>query len=407
MSKIITTLDIGSFETRSLLVKILPKEEPQIVGIGKVLSKGIKKGVVVDINEASETVAGALNAVQNSSGLKVGELLVGINGTNLSSVSAKGVVAVSRADRQITPNDVERVIKSAQATLAAPNREIITILSRGFSIDNEEGIRNPVGMNGVRLEAQTVIVSASSPFLRNLSKAVELSGWKGTAFIPGPLASGEALISKKFKELGVAVVDIGADTLSLAVYEDGEVLHVETLPIGSGLVTSDIAIGLRVDIDTAEIIKTRYGTVLPQEVRKTEVIDLRSLGVEINERIRRSEVAEIIEARMREIFALVAKSLQKVGKQNFLPAGVVLVGGGSKLEGTAEFAKNELKLPVRLGFPENFQGLIDEVTDPAFAKTAGLLMWRLAQGGGEPLASEAYTNKVGTFFQELFHRILP
>lgn len=407
MSKTITVLDLGSFEVRALLAKFSQRESPQILGIGRRPSKGIKKGVVVDINEASEVIHEVFKLVESTSGIKIGEVLVGVNGANLLSVNAKGIIAVSRADRQIMQSDIERAIKSAQATSAAPNREIITVIPRGFSIDNEEGIRNPLGMNGIRLEADTVIISASSPFLRNFSKAVELSGWRGTEFIPGPLVCGEALISKKQKELGVAVVDIGSDTVSICVYEDGEVFYIEILPIGSGLVTSDIAIGLRIDIDTAENIKVKYGTVLPQDVKKTELIELRSLGVEEHIRVRRSEVAQIIEARMKEILSLIAKSFDKMGRKNFLPAGIILVGGGSKLEGMVELTKKELKLPVRLGFPEQFRGLIDDVVDPTFAKATGLLIGKANQGGGEALNEESYATKAQSFFQELFHKILP
>lgn len=407
MSRIITALDLGSFETRALLVKSIEKEAPQVLGVGKVPSKGMKKGVVVDINEASQTVGSVIEMVQDTSGLKVGDLVVAVNGTHLSCVTTKGVVAVSRADKEITQSDVDRAIKSAQATLAAPNREIISVLSRGFSIDSEEGIRNPLGMNGIRLEADTVVISASSPFLRNLSKAIGLAGRSSSEIVPGPLSYGEVLLSKKQKNLGVAVLDIGADTMSLIAYDDGEVSYMDVLPMGSGLITSDIAIGLRIDIDTAETIKVKYGTASAEQVRKTEVIELSALGLEENARVRRYEVAEIIEARMREMLVLVAKSLEKSGKKNFLPAGVVLVGGGAKLEGMVEVVKQQLKLPVRVGFPEQFGGLVDEVIDPGFAKVAGLALWKLNQQQTEGTEGQSYGDKIGSFFQDVFHRILP
>ena len=407
MVKTITILDLGSFEARAILATFKGTEPPQVLGVGKIPSKGIKKGVVVDINEASQMVRHVLQIVENISGLSRGELLVAVNGTNLKSVNTKGIVAVSRADRQIMQSDVERAVRAAQVTLAAPNREIISIMPRGFSIDNEEGIRNPIGMNGIRLEVDTVIISASSPFLRNLSKAVSLSGAKPSEFIPGPLACGEALISKKQKELGTAVVDIGSDTTSIILYEDGEVLSLEVLPVGSNLITSDIAIGLRIDIDSAETIKVKYGTALPEKVRKTEVIELRSLGLEDDSRVRRVEVAEIIAARARELLAMVGRNFEKVGRRNFLPAGVVLAGGGSKLEGMVDIAKDELKLPVRLGFPEHFQGLVDEVLDPSFVKGAGLVMWRVHQETLKPSHEESSIQKIGSVFQDFFRRILP
>lgn len=407
MAQIITALDLGSFETRALLIKANPKEPPQVLGVGRHPSKGMKKGVVVDINEAAQTVAAVLEMVQNSSGLKIDHIIAAVNGTHLTCANTKGVVAVSRADKEIVQSDIERAIKSAQATLAAPNREIIAVLSRGFSIDNEEGIRNPIGMSGIRLEADTVVISASSPFLRNLSKAISLSGWNASEFVPGPLAAGETLVTKKQKDLGVALLDIGSDTVSVVVYEDGEVLHLDVLPVGSNLITSDIAIGLRIDIDTAETIKVKYGTVFTDQVRKTEMIELRSLGLEENARVRRYEVAEIIEARMREILGFVSRSLDKVGKKNFLPAGIVLVGGGAKLESITELVKKELKLPVRIGFPEQFGGLINEVIDPSFAKAAGLAMWRINQEEHGAEDENSYGQKMQSFLQDMLHRMLP
>ncbi len=407
MAKTITALDLGSFETRAILIKPLSGELPQVIGVGKRPSRGIKKGLVVDINEASQTIREVLEMVATTSGDKVGELLVAVNGTNVSGMSAKGVVAVSRADREITSSDVDRAIKSAQATLASPNREIISILPRGFCIDNEEGIRNPIGMNGIRLEADTIIISASSPFLRNLSKAVTLAGQRISELVPGPLACGEGLVTKKQKDLGVAVLDIGSDTTSVVVYEDGEIFHLDILPVGSNLITSDIAIGLRIDIDSAETIKIKYGTAIAQEIRKSEIVELEALGLEEDLRIRRYEVAQIIEARTKEIVGLIGKSLEKVGRRNFLPAGVILAGGGSKLEGIVDLVKEELKLPVRLGFPEQFGGLVDEVLDPAFSKAAGLAKWKLNREEMTGEGEELYGNKVTEVLKDFFRRILP
>lgn len=407
MAKTITALDLGSFETRAMLVKPLSGELPQVVGVGKRPSRGIKKGLVVDINEASQTIREVLEMVETTSGDRVGELLLAVNGTNISGANTKGIVAVSRADREITQSDVDRAIKSAQATLASPNREIISILPRGFCIDNEEGIKNPIGMNGIRLEADTMIVSASSPFLRNLSKAVTLAGGKIAELVPGPLACGEGLVTKKQKDLGVAVLDIGSDTTSVVVYEDGEIFHLDVLPVGSNLITSDIAIGLRIDIDSAETIKLKYGTAVAQEIRKSEIVELQSLGLEEDLRIRRYEVAEIIEARTKEIAGLIGKSLEKVGRRNFLPAGVILAGGGSKLEGIVDLVKEELKLPVRLGFPDQFGGLVDEILDPAFSKAAGLIKWKLNREEMAGEGEESYGYRASEILQDFFRRILP
>lgn len=406
MSKIVTGLDIGSYEVRAVVTQLSETEAPQIIGVGRVLSRGVKKGVIVDIHEASSVIKEALFQAEEISGTKTDYVVCSVNGVNLQSASTKGVIAVSRADREISETDIDRALKAAQNASLAPNREILEIISRDFTIDNEEGIKNPIGMSGIRLEVNTVIVSAYSAFLRNLAKAVELAGWKVAEFVASPLASSQAVVSQRQKDLGVLVCDLGSDTTGVSIFEDGELLHLEVLPLGSGLITSDIAIGLRIDIDSAETIKIKYGSALPSHIRKTETIELASLGFGEDLRIRRQEVAEIIEARAKEIFSLIARMISSMGKKNFLPAGVILVGGGSKLEGISALAKEELQLPVRMGYPEDFRGLVDQITDPVFAKVCGLVSWEIAQGGGA-IQEESYTKKISETFQNLFHRILP
>ena len=406
MVKILTAFDIGSYEIRAIAVKIVDKEAPQVVGVARIPSRGIKKGVVIDIREAGGAIASALKEIEAISDTRVSHVLASLNGINLQSLLSKGIIAVSRADREITHTDVERSLKSAQSASLAPNREIIEVIARDFTIDNEEGIKNPVGMNGVRLEANAVIVSASSAFLRNLSKAVELAGARIEKFIPGPLASAQAVFSQRQKDLGVLVCDIGSDTTSIAIYEDGEVLHFEILPIGASLITSDIAIGLRIDIDTAETIKIKYGTTLSGEIRKTEMIELQSLGFAEDLRVRRQEVAEIIQARMQEIFSVINKTLERTGKRSFLPAGIVLVGGGAKLDGIITLAKEQLRLPVRIGYPEHFFGLVEQITDPIFARVTGLIAWDIEHNAGL-VGDDPYLPRFTQSLQRFFGKILP
>jgi len=402
----ITALDVGSHEMRAVVSKLLPEEEIQIIGVAKVPSRGVKKGVIIDIHEASQAITQVLKEAESISGTHLPHVVTGINGVNLQSIATKGIIAVSRADREISENDIERALKAAQNASLAPNREILEIISRDFVIDNEEGIKNPVGMSGIRLEVNTVIITAYAAFLRNLLKAVELGGWKVARHVPGPLASAQAVISHRQRDLGVVVCDIGSDTTGVAIYEEGELLHLEVLPVGAGLITSDIAIGLRIDIDTAETIKVKYGTMLANQVRKSEMIELDSLGFGEDLRIRRQEVAEIIEARMREMLSLISKILEKTGKKNFLPAGVVLVGGGAKLEGLVPLAKDILHLPVRIGYPEQFRGLVDQVTDPLFAKACGLILC-YARDIKSTSRKEHYASKAGVSFQTLLRRLLP
>lgn len=406
MANIITGLDVGSYEVRAVVSKLLPGEDPQIIGVAKGPSRGIKKGVIIDIHEASQAITQVLKEADSISGIHVNSVVTAINGVNLQSVATKGIIAVSRADREISQNDIERALKAAQNASLAPNREILEIVSRDFVIDNEEGIKNPIGMSGIRLEVNTVIVTAYAAFLRNLLKAIELGGCKVAQYVPGPIASAQAVISHRQRDLGVVVCDIGSDTTGVAIYEEGELLHLEVLPLGAGLITSDIAIGLRIDIDTAETIKVKYGTMLANQVRKTEMIELDNLGFGEDLRIRRQEVAEIIEARMRELLILISKMLEKTGKKNFLPAGVVLVGGGSKLEGLIPLAKEILHLPVRIGYPEQFHGLVDQVTDPFFARACGLILCRVDEEMSI-LEQDNYTKKIGSSIQNFFRHLLP
>ncbi len=406
MGKMITALDVGSHEIRAVMIKILDKETPQVIGVARTLSRGIKKGVVIDIHEASEVIVKILKELEMISGIKPTPVITTINGVNLQSLLSKGIIAVSRADREISDSDVARSLKAAQSASLGPNREILDVIARDFTIDNEEGIKNPVGMNGVRLEANAVIMSASAASMRNLSRAIELSGSHVEQFIAGPLASAQGVISPRQKDLGVLVCDIGSDTTGIIIYEEGEVSYFEILPVGASLITSDIAIGLRIDIDTAETIKVKYGRTLSGEIRKTEMIELHSLGFGEDLRVRRQEVAEIIHARTVEILALVSKTLEKTGAKNFLPAGVVLVGGGAKLEGLISLAKDQLRLPVRIGYPENFQGLVEQIADPTFARVAGLVAWE--QKHNPSLSNrDSYMSKFGNSFQTFLNRILP
>ncbi|OHB21152.1 MAG: cell division protein FtsA [Parcubacteria group bacterium RIFCSPHIGHO2_01_FULL_47_10b] len=357
-----------------------PDELPQILGVGNFPSAGMRKGVVVDIEDVAISLREAAREAWAISGHEIRSCFIGVNGPQLKCQESRGVVAVSRADREIAEADVDRSLKAAEAVSVSPNREILSVLARGFTIDHEEGIKNPVGMNGVRLEVDTLVLTASSPYLKNLTKAVERADLHVADLIPGPLAAAEAVLQKRQKELGVVLLDIGAETTSIAIYEEGEVATLVVLPIGSGHITNDLAIGLRTDIDTAEKVKIRYGSCLPGDIRKTEIINLADLGLEEAVKVRRSEVSEIIEARMKEIFDLVNAEIQKVNKKSFLPAGAVIVGGGAKIPGIVDLAKEQLALPVQVGYPNNVKGLIDQVTDPACAKAVGLLLWGLEHG---------------------------
>lgn len=400
---IVAGLDIGSTKSRAVVASIKPGEDLQILGPGEVESCGMRRGVVVDIGDVASIIRDTAAEARAVSGISFKKVLVGVNGAHVASQNSRGVVAVSRADREITEADVDRVVRAAEAVTTAQNREILQVIARSFNIDQEEGIKNPVGMNGVRLEVNALILTAATAFLKNLTKAVEKGGLEVEELVPGPLASAEAVIDKKQKELGVLILDFGGQTTSMAVYEEGEIAFIKVLPVGSAHITSDLAIGLRTDIDTAEKVKIQYGSCLPAEIRKTEIIDLGELGLEERIKVRRQEVAEIIEARIKEIFDLVNSELSKIDRKGLLPAGVILVGGGAKIPGLVELAKDVLMLPAQIGYPSGLKGLVDKVSDPSFAKVVGLLIWATMQeevlaGGGK---GQEWLEKIGRFFRNL------
>lgn len=383
MSKqdIIVGIDIGSFHTRTVIVQSFPKEElPRVVGVGVSESAGVRKGVIVDLDEAAKSINDSVEKAEKNSGITVEHAVLSIGGSHITSQNSKGVIAVGRADGEVEEDDVERVINAAQAISIPPNKEILHIIPKSYSLDDQKNIKDPLGMNGVRLEVDAMIIEGSTPFIKNLGKCVEQTGIKIDDLVLAPLAAAKAALSKKQKELGVVLIDIGGGTTSLAVYEENDLLHAVTLPIGGSHITNDIAIGLRTSIDTAEKVKIEYGSALTREISKREDINLAEMDPNEEGVVSRYHVAEIIEARLEEIFNLVNKELKSIGREKLLPAGAVLVGGSAKLPGAVDLAKNILGLPVQVGFPSPLGGLVDKVDEPSFVTAVGLILWGMEEG---------------------------
>ena len=373
---IIVGLDIGSCFIRTVVAKIKADQtKPQIIGVGQVPSFGLRRGVVVDIEEAIKNISQSIQEAERNSGLSINRAHISLGGNHITSRTSKGVVAVSRADGEIAKEDVERAINAASAISLSPNREILHIIPRCFMVDDQAGIKEPVGMNGVRLEVDALIIEGATPFIKNLTKCISEVGLEVEGLVLTPLAASRAALTKRQKELGVLALDLGGGTVGLTVFEEGDIIHSCILPIGSSHITSDIAIGLRSTIDLAEKVKLEYGSALVSEISKKDTIDLSKLGIEEKGIIPRVQVAEIIEARLSETFELVDKELKKINRQGLLPAGVVLLGGGAKIPSLVDLAKEELRLPAQVGFPLELEGIVDEVDDPAFATAVGLLLW--------------------------------
>jgi cell division protein FtsA len=343
----IVGLDIGTQNLRVVQAKIDEATGAlSVIGASSVPSAGMRKGVIVDIEEAVSSVSAVLEKVERMTGVPVTHANISVGGNHITCIESKGVIAVSRADGEISENDVIRVIDASQAISIPPNREVIHVIPKTFTLDGQTGIKDPVGMTGIRLEVETIIIHGALPFLKNLNKAILQTGLEVDQLVLNPLAAGTAVLNKRQKELGVALIDLGAGTTSLAVYEENNLLHTAIIPVGSMHITNDIAIGLRCTIETAEKIKLMYGSAGVDQIDKHQVIDMSKIDPEEQERVSRLDVVEIMEARLEEIFDLVNRELKKIGRDGKLPAGIVLTGGGSELPGITEFAKRRNRGPA-------------------------------------------------------------
>lgn len=372
----VTGIDLGSSTVRVVVAKHeTVSDQALIMGVGEAPAEGMQKGVVTDVESAVGSVTRALDMAERVSGIPVERAYVSINGSHMSSQSSRGVIAVSRADGEITADDVARVVNAAQAISLPNNREILHVLPQDFVVDGQERIHDPVGMTGVRLEVDTHIVEGSAPFIKNVAKVVNQAGVHIEDFVFSPLAASQACLTKRQKELGVALVDLGAGTTSLAIYEENVLLHTAVLPLGAGHITNDVAIGLRTSIDVAEAIKKQHGTALPDTVKQNERVVVKSEEAEAEENISRHEVATIMRARLDEILSLVDRELKNISRSGLLPAGAILTGGGALLPGVVEVSKEKLRLPARLGKPAPFGGISERAAGPAYAVVLGLILW--------------------------------
>lgn len=374
-------LDIGTAKI-ALCVGSVTEEGLHIVGLSAVPHSGLRKGVITDPEETVSAISHALEEVERMAGTTINHAFVSINGAHVEAEQAKGVVAVSRPSGEIDHTDVERVMEAARSATLPQNRELLHIFPQRFVIDGKEEVRDPVGMNGIRLELDALLISSSAAAIRNIVKVVNQAGLDIDGLVFGPLAAAKAITTKKQRETGVILIDFGSGSTNITVYEEGQLLDAACLPIGSMHITNDIAIGLRTNLDVAEMIKNKYGTCQPDKVREGEMINLNNLDPAETEKVSRKHVAEIIEARVMEIFQLVKEQLQNIGKDGLLPAGVVFTGGGSELEGLTELARQHLRLPAAVGYPvAPMSGIIDKIDSPLYATSVGLVLWAMEETG--------------------------
>lgn len=374
--QILVGLDIGTTTIRVVVGKREDQDKPpSIIGVGEAPAAGIRRGVIIDIEEAVSSISKALEKAERMTGISVDHAVVAVNGAHVTALESHGVIAVGRADGEITESDIVRVIDASQAISVPTNREILHVIPKFFTVDGQVGIKDPVGMTGIRLEVDSQIIEASIPFIKNLTKCVMQAGIDVDDLVLAPLGAAQSVLTKRQKELGVVLIELGGGTTGLVVFEETELLHATVLPVGAGHVTNDLAIGLRTAVDVAEAVKLEYGSAVAAGVKKDEEINLAKIDRNEEGKVSRHHAAEIIQARMEEIFSLCNKELKSIKRDGQLPAGAILTGGGAKLQGVVELCKKELRLPVQIGFPANISTIIDRVDDPAYATAVGLILW--------------------------------
>ncbi|HXS15177.1 MAG TPA: cell division protein FtsA [Candidatus Saccharimonadales bacterium] len=382
-NKITVGVDIGSAKVVTVIAKIDEENTIHVLGVSEVKSAGIKKGQIVDIEDAVSAINLSLEAAERMAGYSVSRVITSIGGSHIESQNSRGVVAVAQPEGEITANDMTRVIDAAKAVSFPTSREIIHVLPRSYTVDGQEGIKDPVGMTGVRLEVETHLISAGTTSLRNLEKALSGVGVDVSGVVFSGYASSLAVLSDTEKELGVVCVDIGAGTTDISIWVDGAVAHSSVLPIGARHITNDLAIGLRISLESAEKIKLFLSNprkrVLTDddERRPSDELDLSHLSLpeDLKKVSQKTLVEGIIRPRLNEIFTMVGLELKKSGWGGQTPAGVVITGGGARTVGLIESAKRTLAMPVRVGLPTGLKGIIDEVQDSAFSAVIGLITY--------------------------------
>lgn len=393
--KVICSVDVGSSKIATLIASLGEEDKINLIGVSAVTSRGVKKGQIVDIEEAVAAITESIEAAERMAGYSISSVFVSAGGPQIESTNSHAVVAVAKPEGEITENDVLRVNDAARAVPLPSSKEIIHVIPRTFTVDGQEGIKDPVGMTGVRLETDTHIITGATTTLKNLIKCMGLVGVNIEELVFSGLASSFAVLTETEKELGVILVDIGGETTDLVIFVDGAVAYSAVIPIGARHITSDLAVGLRVSLESAEKIKIYLGKAVkspvlpePEEDKKLagkgkeELLDARSIGVaeEIQKISRKAVTDSVIRPRVREIFELIGKEIKKSGFGAQTPSGLVICGGGAMTVGLLDQAKYVLGYPARMGRIEGLTGLVDEIDSPIFASAAGLIIYGAKSG---------------------------
>jgi cell division protein FtsA len=370
-------IDIGTSKVVAIVGEVTPDNKLNIVGVGSHPSQGLKRGVVVNIESTVQSIQRAVEEAELMAGCQIYSAYTGIAGSHIRSINSHGIVAIR--DREVTQSDVDRVIDAAKAVAIPADQKILHILPQEFIIDNQDSIREPIGMSGVRLEAKVHIVTGAVSAAQNIVKCMKRCGLMASDIVLEQFASSQSILTDDEKELGVCLIDIGGGTTDIAIFTDGAIRHTAAIPIAGDQVTNDIAIALRTPARNAEDIKIKHACALQDLADTNQMIDIPTVGERQGRHISKRALAEVVEARYEELFNLVAAEIRRSGLEDLMAAGIVLTGGGSKAEGTVELAERVFKVPVRLGVPQHITGLTDVINNPVYATGVGLLLYGMQQ----------------------------
>jgi len=397
-------LDVGTSKIVAIVGESQPDGTVEVIGLGSHPSNGLKRGVVVDMTSTEQAIQRAVEEAELMAGCEIHSVFAGISGNHIRSLNSDGTVAIK--DKEVSEGDVERVLEAARAVPVAADQKILHVLPQEYVIDNQDGIRQPIGMAGVRLEAHVHVVTAALSATQNISKCVARCGLSVDELIMQPLAASYAVLTEDEKNLGVCLVDIGAGTTDIAVFTHGAIRHTACIPIAGDQVTNDIAVALRTPTQHAEDIKIRYACALEQLARNDESIQVPSVGDRTTRQLARQTLAQVVEARYRELFSLVQAELRRSGFENMVAAGLVMTGGASRIEGAEELAEEIFHMPVRLATPQYVTGLSDVVSNAIHATGVGLLLYgNLADSSRAPLPTgggDTFFDRVRSWFRGEF-----
>jgi len=393
----VTSIDVGTTKICTTIADINENGDIQVVGVGVTPSKGLHKGLVVNISDARESIRASVKKAEQASNYKVESAHVGVTGRHVNSLNNKGVVSITRNDRLVRPDDLKRVLQCARTIKVPDDRKLLHVIPRDYAVDGQAGIKNPVGMHGFRLDVETHIITAGITSIQNLVKCIRSLGIDIDDLVLEPLASSEAVLTEDERQVGVILADIGGGTTDITAFKDGSIWHTSILPVAGYQLTRDIAIGLGLPFDVAEEMKKRYGSVMPVYDATSEAANTLSAD---GHGISHQDLCDIVRARIEEIIRLILLEIPSSEHERVIPAGLVLTGGSSNLPGIEALGRDILRLPVRVGIPTNMSGINDVLRDPAYATSVGLLLWGAKHRGEQSWNS----NKLGTGLRRLIFR---